>query len=297
MKKKLNLYLTLTFAAGILLSLFMIYCFYNHVTVVNPYTTKNQLLPLVENAPAVTCFVICCIIAIALAVAVPVLTLPKAELCASSKNNIFQLFSTSLLGFLFGGYVFNFIITPFRKYWSVAEFPGVDLSTADSLIKIVYYAGIIVSVPCAVYFLVLAVKNEFKPDSKIAVLSVSPVIWLSLRLVYYFISTSAQVNVAGRKIYIISLCFALFFFLQDSKRWIPYGDNKPSDKESTKHSRLYLMSGFGAIISLLITHISFTYLQTFWIIEPTDSYLLNAIMISMILFICFRLAGLSQKAE
>ena len=110
-------------------------------------------------------------------------------------------------------------------------------------------------------------------------------------------STSAQVNLAGRKLNIVSLCLAVLFFLQDAKCWIPSNSNKVTAKEITKYSKLYYATGFGAIVTLAISQLAGTYLQVFWFVNQDDSYLLNGIYITMILFIAFRIASVDVKGE
>lgn len=295
MKKRINLFLVLSGIIGLVLSSFMIHCFLNYVTLTGPYTESNTVVPLVKSSAMVTVFKWCCVSAVMLSVLIPIFAIPRVDLSGKTNNSVFQIFSSSLLGFLFGGYVVNFMITPLRGYWTSVKLPGVDLSSADKLIKIVFYLGVIAAIPCCVYFLMLAIQGEFKSCRKFSILSVFPVIWLSFRLVYYFMSTSSQVNAAGRKLYILSLFFALIFFLQDAKRWLDNGNSGMSKAEAYKHSRIYYISGFASIITLLTCHLSFTYLQAFWMLTPQDSYFLNAIYIVMALFIAFRIASVPQQ--
>ena len=214
---------------------------------------------------------------------------------SESKNSIFTVFASSLLGFLFAGYFVNFLLVPIRHLWTSVKFPSPDIASMTPALKLIYYAGIVVAIPCAVYFLVIATQANFKPDSKMCVLSVFPVIWLSLRLIFYFMSTSSHVNVSGRKMYILSLALAVVFFLQDAKRWIP--DKKLSAKESSLRLSIYAATGFASVLTFMTYHLSNTFLQAFWIIDAEDTYILNGIFIAMILFIAFRLASLKYSGE
>ena len=289
--KKTYGYLALAGIIGIILAVFMVYCHYNYVSGEQVGDGMMKILPMYENSATVTFFKWCCVLSVAFIMIVPTITLPPVKLPYSSKNSFPTIFASSLLGFLFAGYVVNFIISPFRNLWSTVNFPQVDLSSADLMLKIIYYAGLVMAVPCAVYFLVLAIRSTFAQDSRLAILSVCPVIFLALRLVYYFMLTSAQVNLAGRKLNIVALCLAVLFFLQDAKCWIPASTNKESAKENSKRSKMYYATGFGAIVTLAISQLAGTYLQVFWFINQDDSYLLNAIYITMILFISSRIAS------
>lgn len=295
MKKRLNIYIALSGIIGIALSVFMVYCFLHHAEIDGSYTATGRVLVYFENSGMVTAFTWSCILSLLMVILLSAFTIKECDLVAVSKNNVCVVFSTSLLGFLFAGYVVNFLITPFRGYWSTVEMPGADLSAAAPLLRIIYYAGIVVAIPCAIYFLMMAIQNEFKPSSKFAFLSVCPVIWLALRLVFYFMSTSAHVNLAGRSLYIVSVCIAIVFFLQDAKRWLSRED-KTDNKEIRKHSALYFASGFATIVSFLAYHPAITYLQAFWMLNPEDSYLLNGIFIAMILYVAFRIGACFTKS-
>jgi len=295
--KKLHLHLVFTGIIGIILAAFMVYCFQNHVTIVGPYTTETLLIPLSEPSVVSNVFSVLCITATLACMIIPVIFMRKHEISEYSENSIFLVFSTSLLGFLFAGYALNFAITPLKNMWFGPESATSVVDGADTLVKIIYYAGVVFAVPCAVYFLLLAMQERFKPSAKLCLLSVTPVIWLALRLVYYFMTTSAFVNISGRNLCIISMCLTLFFFLQDSKRWFAKDSANTPSKNSMKYNVLYYASGFGAILTSTVYFLAITYLEAFWILSPQDSYLINAIFISMVLFIAFRIASTVENSS
>lgn len=301
-KKKLYFYLSFFGAVGIALSCFMGYCQIKHSQLAEiRYGTANILsfiddkaLPIkimtyFDDNPMVTAFCIICAIAVILSMVIPSLSV-RCNVRAEAPNSIFTVFASSLLGFLFAGYFVNFILIPLRPFWTTVKLPGPDFNVMTPMLKILFIAGILVSIPCAVYFLLIATQHRFTQNKNMCMLSVFPVIWLSLRLVFYFMSTSAHVNLAGRKLFILSLVFAIVFFVQDAKRWIPLKDGEGTSGDS-KSSVLYLASGFASVVSFTVYHLSTTYLQAFWMLKPEDTYILNGIFISMILFIAFRLAS------
>ena len=305
-KKKLYFYLAFFGAVGIVLSFFMGYCQIRHTQLAEiRYGTANilsftddQSLPIkimtyFDDNSVVTVFCLVCAIAVVLSMLIPALTM-KCDVKAEVPNSIFTVFASSLLGFLFAGYVVNFILIPLRPFWTTVKLPGPDFNVMAPMLKVLFIAGIIVSVPCAVYFLLIATQHRFTQNKNMCILSVFPVIWLSLRLVFYFMSTSAHVNLAGRKLFILSIVFAIIFFVQDAKRWIPAKDAE-NTSGSSKSSILYLASGFASVVSFTVYHLSTTYLQAFWMLKPEDTYILNGIFISMILFIAFRLASVKTS--
>ncbi len=301
-KKRLYFYLALFGIVGIAFAFFMGYCQINHsqlaeirygTTNILTFTDDNSLpmriMTYFDSNPTVTFFCVGCVIASLLAIFIPSFTV-KTDVRGETPNSIFTVFASSLLGFLFAGYVVNFVLIPLRHFWTNVKLPGPDFTVMTPMLKVLFIGGILSAIPCAVYFLFIATQHRFTQDRNMCILSIFPVIWLSLRLVFYFMSTSAHVNLAGRKLLIISIVFAVVFFIQDSKRWIPAKiDN--DEKKAMKSSRLYLASGFATIVTFSIYHLSTTFLQAFWMLRPEDTYILNGIFISMILFVAFRLAS------
>ena len=300
-KNRISLYLVLFGIIGVILAVFMAYCQVNHTHTAQigngeilrfshngaEDTSFARIITYFEDSAAVTVLTVCTVLAILISLIVPAFTIPTQDLKAENNNSICTVFASSLLGFIFAGYVVNYLITPLRPLWTSVTLPGPDYSSMSHMLKIIYYAGIAAAIPCAIYFLLIATQNRFIPGTNMCILSVSPVIFLSLRLIFYFMSTSAHVNTSGRKLYIISMVLAIIFFIQDSKRWIPDSDGK----NEAKHSKLFFASGFASIVTFAAYHLSTTYLQIYWILRPEDSYLLNGIFISMILFIMFRIAS------
>ena len=306
MKKRISAYLTIFTLIGLLLAIFMSYTRMYHTDIAQITSSPNILSAVNSNAApkiltyfddsfSVKLLSVASTVSVLLALLLPAFTVKSCDLTSESKNSIFTVFASSLLGFLFAGYFVNFLLVPIRHLWTSVKFPSPDIASMTPVLKLIYYAGIVVAIPCAVYFLVIATQAKFKPDSKMCVLSVFPVIWLSLRLIFYFMSTSSHVNVSGRKMYILSLALAVVFFLQDAKRWIP--DKKLSAKESSLRLAIYAATGFASVLTFMTYHLSNTFLQAFWIIDAEDSYILNGIFIAMILFIAFRLASLKYSGE
>ncbi len=309
MKAKIYLYLALFGIAGIGLAVFMTYCQVHHTSIVEIINNAGginvlssnavdssfpKILTYFENNAVTTVFSWCCVLAALMAVVLPIFTIPKCDLGAETGNSIFTVFASSLIGFLFAGYVVNYIITPLRPLWTKVQLPGPDFSAMTPMLKLIYYIGIAMAIPCAVYFLLIATKDKLKPDNKMCVLSVFPVIWLALRLVFYFMSTSAHVNLSGRKLFIVSMVLAIVFFIQDAKRWVSKDSSETSIQNDSKNSKIFFASGFASIVTFSAYHLSTTYLQAFWVATPEDSYLLNGIFISMILFIAFRIASVKK---
>lgn len=308
-KNKISFYLMLFGIVGIILAIFMAHCQINHTNTAQvgsgeiltflSDSAENasiaRIITYFEDSTAVTVFTFCCVVAVVIALLLPSLTIPVQDLKRPQRNSICTVFASSLLGFLFAGYVVNYIITPLRPIWTNVTFPGPDFSSMTTMLKVFYYGGIAVAIPCAIYFLSIATQSEFKPGTKMCILSVCPVIWLSLRLVFYFMSTSAHVNISGRKLYIVSMILAVLFFIQDAKRWIPVVESQEDPRDTLKHSKMFFATGFASIVTFTAYHLSTTYLQAFWILRPEDSYILNGIFISMILFIAFRLSSIRKS--
>lgn len=302
-KKKLYFCLMLFGIIGIALSVFMGYCQISHTQLVqissepvnvlsysDNMPATSRILTYFDNSPMVTVLHWSCFLAVIAAMVIPVFSV-KINLRGDTPNSIFTVFASSLLGFMFAGYVVNFILIPLRHLWTKVQLPGPDFSVMTPLLKIIFIGGIFIAVPCAVYFLLIATQHRFTQNRNMCILSVFPVIWLSFRLVFYFMSTSAHVNIAGRKLFILSLVFAIIFFVQDSKRWIPKAESQEESAEAKRNSILYLASGFASLVTFSVYHLSTTFLQAFWMIEAEDTYILNGIFIAMILFIAFRLAS------
>lgn len=295
---KIKVRLTLAFSALIsaVLTVFMIVCHYKYVDIETIPTYSgigSREILLVNSSPFVTCFTVCCTVALLFVILVPALTFPKCEISVISPSNAFVIFTSSLLGFMFAGYVVNMIIQPLRNLWSTVKMPAADISGNGSVMKIIYYAGVVFAIPCACYFIMIALKSKLCPGIATGFLSLCPPIWLSLRLVYYFMSTSAQVNVAGRKLFVLALVLSVFFFLKEAKLTIPNSSEKSSKKEIIKFSKSYFATGFGAIIALSVSQITTTFLQAFWIKSPEDSFILNGIFITMALYIASRIGAVS----
>ncbi len=308
-KKKIYLYIALFGLVGIVLAVFMSYCQISHtqmseisygsmnILTYSEVSSETKILTYFDNSASVIVFTWSCIVSVLLAMLLPALTIKKCDLRCETKNSIFTVFASSLLGFLFAGYVVNFILIPLRHFWTNVEFPGPDFATMTPMLKIIFFCGIITSIPCAIYFLLIATQNEFRQNNRMCILSVFPVIWLALRLVFYFMSTSAHVNLAGRKLFIVSMVLSVIFFLQDAKRWLPKEESVVTTKEKLKNTKLYLATGFASVVTFSAYHLSMTFLQAFWIIKAEDTYLLNGIFIAMILFITFRLASVCHNKE
>ncbi len=290
MKTKVNLFLALSFALGIVLSSLMIICHYNYV---DPSTL------LASHGLPVKIFQTLAFFLVALIVIIPFFTSKKVMLPKKRENSTFIIFCSSLLGFLFAGYVVSFVFIPLRERFNGADFPVANVSSFGDLTRIIYIAGVVLALPCAVYFIVLALQKSITRSPKLSVLAVAPILWFSLRLIYYFMQTSAKVNIFGRRLTIVAFCLCVVFFMCEARLYIMRFDSAVN-KEALKYTRLYLCSGYGAIVTLFATQVSSTYLQAFWLLSPGETYISNAIFITLILYITSRIYSFSyveKKAD
>ncbi len=274
----------LSFALGIFLSVFMIICHYNYV---DPSTL------LAASGLPVKIFGIASFLSVVLIVIIPFFTTKQSDLPLKNENSTFVIFCSSLLGFLYAGYIVSFAFNPLRKYFVGVNLPTADVSSFGNLTRIIYIAGVVLALPCAIYFIVLALQKSIGNSPKLSVLAVAPVLWFSLRLVYYFMQTSAKVNVFGRRLTIVAFCLCVVFFMCEARLYIIKSEALAS-KETLKYTRLYLASGCGAIVTLFATQLSLTYLQAFWLLSAGDTYISNAIFITLILYITSRIYSFSR---
>ena len=286
MKMKIKLGLALSVLSGIALSVFMIIC---NLKYVDPYTL------LVTPSGMVTAFMVLCTAAVVLAFALPYFTLGKIDVSDEAPNSSFLIFSSSLLGFLFAGYVLHAIVSPLREMLGSVSLPSADIESFGKLLRVLYIAGVVLAVPSAVYFILVAVKKTVAKNSLMSILATSPVLFCAVKLVAAFMSTSAKVNSAGRRITIVTFCLCIFFFLYEAILLAPKNDSDGEDKDSVRVSRRYIASGYAAIVALLTSKASLTVLQAFWLIEVSDTYILNGIYITMILYIMARINMVSVK--
>ena len=107
MKKKICLLLALSVIIGILLAILMINCFYQYVIVDQPFANSSDSIALFKTGAPVWIYSAICIWAVLFITVAPIFYIKKCDLSGGLNNNVFQIFSTSLLGFLFAGYVFN----------------------------------------------------------------------------------------------------------------------------------------------------------------------------------------------
>lgn len=286
MKTKIKLGIALSAFAGIALSAFMVIC---HLNYVDPYTL------LVIPSGTVTAFRIVCTAAVVLALALPYFTLGKIDVSDEAPNNSFLIFSSSLLGFLFAGYFLHAIVSPLREMLGGVSLPSADVESFGRLLRVLYIAGVILAVPSAVYFVLVAVKKTVARNSLMSILATSPVLFCAVKLVAAFMSTSARVNSAGRRITIVTFCLCIFFFLYEAILLAPKTDSDGEEKDSVRVSRRYIASGYAAIVALFTSKVSLTVLQAFWLIEVSDTYILNGIYITMILYIMARINSVSVR--
>ncbi len=282
MKLKVKLFLMLAYIVGIVLAAFNTLYYINYV---NP----DNLL--VNPSPITGVFAACCAVVVILITVIPYLLVKKTTIKAESKNSAFIIFCASLLGFLFAGYVFSAFFNPASSAFYGEVLTVTEPTSFDNMLKIIYYAGVVLAIPCAVYFIVLALQPMIRRSAKLCLLSIAPVLWCAVRLIYLFMQTSARVNVAGRKLGIVTLCLCIIFFLSEAKLHAPKATSAKSLKESASATRMYIASGCGAIVTLWISQIAVTLLQAFWIIEPVESYIINAIYITVILYITSRISA------
>lgn len=288
MKMKTKLYLMLSYVFGIVLSSFNVF-FYK--TSVNP---ENLLVTV---TPAVTAFVVCCAVALILMFLLPLITFKKVIPAKENDNRSFMIFSSSLLGFLFAGYTASSLFSVIKNCASGTVLNISSGSAFDGMLRIIYYAGVLLAIPGAVYFIVLALQPKIRACTKLCLLSVAPLLWCAVRLIYVFMQTSARVNIAGRRISIVALCLCVIFFLCEAKLALPREDSEKSRKEAAGSLKLYIASGCSAIVALWISQISTTLLQAFWILPLFDSYILNSIFITMTLYITSRISSMDFQVQ
>ncbi len=287
MKIKIKLFLMLTYIFGILLAGFNILLYKNYV---NPESL------LVTASPIVTSFTVCCAVAVVFIFVLPCFTVKKVMLAKETDNNSFMIFCSSLLGFLFAGYTVSSLFSLIKNSATCAALNISAGASFDGMLRIIYYLGVFLAIPSAVYFIVLALQPKIRADAKLCLLSVAPVLWCAVRLIYVFMQTSARVNIAGRKISIVALCLCVIFFLCESKLCAPKEDSVKNRREAAGVLKLYIASGCGAIVSLWISQIATTLLQAFWILPLYESYILNSIFITITLYITSRISSADFEA-
>lgn len=286
-KIKIKLFLMLSYVFGIVLGISNIFFYKNSV---NPESL------LVTASPAVTAFTVLCTAALVIMFLLPFFTVKKVVPAGEYDNRSFMIFCSSLLGFLFAGYTVSSLFSIIGNSAGAAVLNISAGSAFEGMLRVIYYAGVLLALPSAIYFIVLALQPKIRAGAKLCLLSVFPVLWCAVRLIYVFMQTSARVNAAGRRISIVALCLCVIFFLCEAKLAAPREYNKKSRKESAGTLKIYIASGCCAIVALWISQIAITLLQAFWILPRFDSYILNSIFITMTLYITSRISAADFEA-
>lgn len=288
MKIKINLSLALCAVSGIAMSAFTIMCYMKYV---NPDSL------LVTPSPTVTVHEILCAVLVVLALCIPYVFMRKVDVTGQAPNTSFVIFSSSLLGFMFCGYIFHNVYNIILNGGASAVISINGEASFNGLLAILHVTGIILSIPCAVYFIMIALKKNLGESASLCILATAPVLFCAVKLIYAFMETSAKVNSAGRKINIVALCLCVFFFLYEANIFSPKKRDDISPKTLRKYSQRYLASGFAAIISLFIARVSTLLLRAFWLLESGESYVMDAIWVTMILYIMARLTALPNESK
>ncbi len=284
MKTKLKLCTLASYVIGIMLAIFLTVIYLNFV---------DPASLLVKESAAVTVFNCVTTILVAALLLVPFFLFKKITYPEKTENTGFVIFSSSVLGFLFAGYFVFDLIMYIKTKLGESNFLSSSLSSQDRIVQILYIAGIILALPTAAYFIAIALKKKLDKAPALCFLSLFPVIWLAIRLIYIFMLNSASVNAAGRKLDIITLCFCVFFFLAQAKLSAPLSE----EITDRKNLKIFLATGYCAITTLIISQLPKLLLQVFWLLKVSDTYIINAIYISLFLYITSRIEAVSRSTD
>lgn len=284
MKRKLRMFELASYIIGIILTAF-------NISIYTNFVEPDSLL--VADSWIVIAFKLVTFILIATLFISSFFVFKKAEYPEKIENTGFVIFSSSILGFLFAGYLIFAVVMYIRTKLGYSNALSSSLLSQVKIVQILYIAGIILALPSAAYFIAIAVKKRLDRTPALCFLSLFPVIWFAIRLIYVFIRDSASVNAAGRKLDIITICLCVFFFLAQAKLTAPVAE-KNTDRKALK---IFLATGFCAIVTLMITQLSKLFLLSFNVINATDTYIVIAINIALFLYITSRIEAVSRSTD
>lgn len=239
MKLKVRLYLLISVILGVILSVF-------YAVVQNIFVDSSTLL--VTSSPAVTALRILIALALIFVLAASFITFKKVSPMKQEVSSLFSVIASWLLAALFAAYFIGYLVTSIRKFLLFSP----EITAVSQLSKILYFSSVIAAVFCVVYFIFLAARKSTQASAGLSLLSVFPVLYFSLRLIFYFIQTSASVNISGRKLMIVCLCLCTAFFLCEARLHTSHTIMKDGKKERAGLVGFYLSTGLGAIVTLLL---------------------------------------------
>lgn len=286
--KKEKLFGILSVIGGLSLAALYTVCNIKYVNPENLY---------VENCGfAVCCSVLCAVLGILLFVLPFVFLRKRAPGEGGIRSTSATIFSSALLGFLFGGYLVNELISSARPFDGFGGMPYIG-----TIMAALYYICLVLCVPCALYFILLALGKKNGGNIGMTLLSISPVIWFACRLVFVFIKTGANVNVFARRPGIAAISLCVIFFLCEARVSLPGAGTPETDPAAA--SVLYRASGLSAAALLIAYTVPTTLCRALRLFDIAkfycigESYLLSALLVVSAVFILTRLFAFSESAS
>ncbi len=286
--KKDKLFCALSAIGGLSLAALYTVC---NIKYVNP-----ENLYVEDCVFARVCAVLCAVFGILLFILPFVFLRKKAAGKGGIRSTSATIFSSALLGFLFGGYLVNELLSSPRPYEGFGGMPYIG-----TIMTVLYYVCLVLCVPCAVYFILLALGKKNGGNVGMTLLSISPVIWFACRLVFNFIKTGANVNIFARRPGIAAISLCVIYFLCEARVSLPGAGTPETDPASA--SVLYRASGFSAAALLIAFTVPTTLCRALRLFDAAkfygggDSYLTSALLIVTAIFILTRLSAFSDSAK
>ena len=116
-----------------------------------------------------------------------------------------------------------------------------------------YWAGIILSVIAAAYFLVTSKGAKSVSPNVYVILSIAPVVYVAVRMLYDFVEQSLTVTASSGSYHLAGLAVLMLFLSSEGRFTVGY-----------KRKRLYVALGLIAAMLLLVYSLPALYLAAFW---------------------------------
>lgn len=206
-----------------------------------------------------------------------VLSLLAAFFVSRKTNNIISngqpliIFASSLNGFMIIGTVFYYMF-----YFRTEE------SKSSRMVSLI----IIFALVTAVYYLINASRKADTFCNPIAWLSLSPIVFFSLWLLFDFMKESTALAASSTPYLLLSLIFFILFFLTEGK-----------SRVGKASIFLYTFFGLGGILFSLVYSIPTLLLASFWLFPTNFTLLYSLIGVSTSIYVSARLFSLKSKED